>query len=133
MIGQGPLVVVVEDDDLVARAVARLLLVSGYRTRRCASAREYLEGRPDEGDPPGCLVVDVHMPDVSGLELQRVLRVRGVRTPIVFITGAGDSKTSRRALQEGGAAFLPKPFTDQELLAAVGRAVSVRLDPSLKR
>jgi FixJ family two-component response regulator len=124
--GQRPLVVVVEDDDLVARAVARLLLVSGYRTHRCASAREYLEWRPDDGDPPGCLVVDVHMPDVSGLELQTTLRGRGVPTPIVFITGAGDSKTHGRALQEGGAAFLPKPFTDQELLAAVGRAVMAR-------
>jgi FixJ family two-component response regulator len=122
-----PLVAVIDDDEGVARALTRLLRVCGYRARPFGSSQQFLDQLDAEGpdDDTGflCLIVDVHMPGVSGLELQAALHASGRHLPIVFVTGAGDAKLSSRALAAGAAAFLQKPLSDVELLHAIEEAV----------
>ena len=116
-----PLVYVVEDDASVMKGLARLLRAWSYDVRQCASAQEFLDGPgAREAD---CLVLDVHMPGLSGLDLQQALHRRGASVPVVFVTGHGDAGAQLDALDGGAVAFLKKPFTDQELLAAVARAL----------
>lgn len=116
-----PLVYVVEDDASVMKGLARLLRAWSYDVRLCASAQEFLDGPgAREAD---CLVLDVHMPGLSGLDLQQELQHRGATVPVVFVTGHGDASAQVNALGHGAVAFLKKPFTDQELLAAVARAL----------
>jgi FixJ family two-component response regulator len=119
-----PLIYVVEDDASVMKGLARLLRAWSYDVRLCGSAQEFLDG-PGAGEAD-CLVLDVHMPGLSGLDLQQELRHRGTEIPVVFVTGHGDAAAQVGALNQGAVAFLKKPFTDQELLAAVARAVSTR-------
>jgi FixJ family two-component response regulator len=115
-------VFVVDDDPSVRKALGRLLRSAGLRAEAFASAQDFLaQERPDA---PGCLVLDVQMPGLSGLELQRTLDEENVRLPIVFITGHGDIPMSVRAMKAGAADFLPKPFDDQNLLDAVRQAVA---------
>jgi FixJ family two-component response regulator len=117
-----PVVFVVDDDPSVRKALGRLLRSAGWHAEVFASAQEFLaQERPDA---PGCLVLDVQMPGLDGLDLQRTLDEEHVRLPIVFITGHGDIPMSVRAMKAGAADFLPKPFDDENLLDAVHQAVA---------
>ena len=112
-------VFIVDDDPGVLRALARLLAAAGHRTRTFASPEAFLS----QHDPaePGCAVFDVAMPDVDGLELQRLLFDAGIDRPIIFVTGHGDIPTSVRAMRAGAVDFLTKPVSGEALLAAVAR------------
>ena len=107
-----PLVVVVDDDASFRRAVGRLVRLWGFRTWTFASAEEYLR----IGVPTDCIVLDLHLEGMSGLELQYVLTTEGRSVPIVFVTAMDDPISRRRALEAGAAAYLEKPFDEQRLL-----------------
>ena len=111
-------VCVVDDDLAVLRGLTRLCSAWGYDVRAFASAQQFLEHVRFDGDAVGCVVLDVHLPGMSGLELQAELALRDVHVPIVFVTGAGDDSLRSRALADGAVAFLEKPFDDTELLRA---------------
>jgi FixJ family two-component response regulator len=123
MLEEIPTIAVIDDDDSVRRALARLLTASGYQVRTFASATEFLEGRLAVEDSPGCLLIDVRMPELGGLELQEVLTSAGSQSAIVFMTGHGDVQTGVKAMKSGAVDFLLKPFTDDDLLEAVQRAL----------
>jgi len=115
------LVIVVDDDRSFRRSMERLLRLAGYQIRSFASALEFLHGpRPDM---PACLVSDVRMPGLNGLELQRELAGAGWQIPIIFITGHGDVPTSVRAMKAGAVDFLGKPFRERDLLKAIEHAL----------
>jgi FixJ family two-component response regulator len=123
-----PTVFVVDDDPAVREAVSSLLRSTGLRVVAFASARAFLEGGVDaaeheENAEPSCLVLDVRMPGMTGLELQRELERRNVDTPIVFITGHGDIPMAVSAMKLGAVEFLPKPFREHDLLDAVWAAI----------
>ncbi|MCL4367572.1 MAG: response regulator [Actinobacteria bacterium] len=117
-----PTVWVVDDDTSVRRSLERLLTACGYRVRGCASAEEFLAS--DWPDAPGCLVLDVRLPDLNGLELQKVLQETGVGLPVVFLTGHGDVPMSVRAIKAGGIDFLLKGSDDEALLTAIEQALT---------
>lgn len=123
MLEEIPTIAVIDDDDSVRRALGRLLTASGYQVRTFASATEFLEGRHALEDGPGCLLIDVRMPELGGLELQAVLASADAQSAIVFMTGHGDVQTGVKAMKSGAVDFLLKPFTDDELLDAVQRAL----------
>ncbi len=112
---------VLDDDPRVRRALGRLLRAAGHQVELFASVDEFL-GSVDH-DQPGCLVSDLRLPEVNGLDLFGMLRLGGHRIPIVFITGYGDVATSVKAMKFGAVDFLTKPVDEDELLAAVGRAL----------
>ena len=115
------LVHLVDDDASVRAAVEDLLASVGLATRSYVSAADFLErARLDE---PGCLVLDVRMPGMNGLDLQQELQRRGLALPIIFITGHGDIPMSVRAMKQGALEFLTKPFRDQDLLDAIDQAL----------
>lgn len=117
----GPVVFVVDDELSVRKSLCRLLKAAGYRVEVFASAREFLQrGREDE---IGCLVLDVQMPDLNGLELQQALAESERPLPIIFITGHGDIPMSVRAMRAGATDFLSKPFDAKDLLEAIDRAL----------
>jgi len=118
----GPIVHVVDDDDDARRATARLLAAAGFEARTYASALAFLNGIDLEA--PGCVVLDVCLPDQSGLDLQVALAARGVPLPIVFVTGHGVIPDSVRAIKRGAVDFLTKPVAGDVLLGAVGRALA---------
>jgi FixJ family two-component response regulator len=115
-----PLVAVIDDDEATCRAVARFLGAEGYRVRTYTTAREYL----DETDvaSPACVLVDIRMPVVDGLELMRTMRDAGGDVPAVFMTGSGDIPTVVEAMKEGALDLLAKPFSADTLSAAIARA-----------
>src|SRR5437588_3441091 len=116
-----PVVFVVDDDASMRQALARLFQSVQLRVEVSASAQEFLRrGRPDM---PSCLVLDVRLPGLSGLDFQAELMKADVRIPIVFITGHGDIPMSVRAMKAGAVDFLAKPFRDQDLLDAVTAAI----------
>jgi len=114
-------VFVIDDDESVRDAVAGLVRSAGLKVRTFASAQEFLAHPPP--DVPSCLVLDVGLPGLSGLELQSRMAELDVGIPIVFITGQGDIPTSVKAMKAGALEFLTKPFRDQELLDAIGKAI----------
>jgi FixJ family two-component response regulator len=116
------LVFVVDDDPSVRKALARLLRAAGFRAEAFATADEFLRRPPPEA--PACVVLDLHLEESSGLDLQRALAERDADLPVVFITGQGDIPTTVRALKAGAADFLPKPVDEGDLLAAVRQAVA---------
>lgn len=116
-----PLIHVVDDDDSLRGAMQRLLMAAGYRVRAYASAGEFLLDPPDEA--PGCLLLDLHMPGPSGLDLQQALARHGIRLPVIFLTGHGDLATGVRAMKAGAVDFLTKPVEREPLLAAITRAL----------
>jgi FixJ family two-component response regulator len=121
MKAEDSIVFVVDDDSSVREALTDLLASVGLLVEAFKSAREFLEyKRPDA---PACLVLDVRLPDLSGLDLQRELVRTEAPIPIIFITGHGDIPMSVRAIKEGAVEFLTKPFRDQDLLDAVQHAV----------
>jgi FixJ family two-component response regulator len=116
------LVSVVDDDPSVRRSIARLVKSAGYRVEAYASANEYLARPPEEG--PACLLLDVRMPGLTGLDLQETLAIAAHSTSIVFITGYRDVRASVKAMKAGAVDFLTKPVDDEELLGAIERAVA---------
>lgn len=114
-------VFVVDDDEAVRDALKSLISSVGLSVETFASAREFLESHGP--DAPGCLVLDVRLPGLSGLELQRELSDANIHTPIIFITGHGDIPMSVQAMKAGAIEFLTKPFRDQELLDAIHQAL----------
>ena len=119
MIAKTPteLVFVIDDDASMREAISRLLHAIGLTVRTFGSAREFLGTRLP--DIPACVILDVRLPDLSGLDLQREMVERGIHVPIIFITGHGDIQMSVQAMKAGAVEFLTKPFRDQELIDAV--------------
>ncbi|HSI35709.1 MAG: response regulator transcription factor [Phycisphaerae bacterium] len=118
--GLAPLVMIVDDDPAICTAIRRLLTADGLRVRVFANSDELAAA----GRPPGicCLLLDLNLPGRNGLAFLCSLIAAGIRIPTIFITGFGDIPTSVRAMKAGAIDFLPKPFDDQQLLAAVRRA-----------
>ena len=117
-----PPVVYIVDDDEAVRGSLRLLLKSvGLTPHAMGSAREFLAKY--EPQQPGCLVLDVRMPEMSGLELQEQLNLQGAIIPVIFITGHGDVPMAVEAMQAGAFDFLQKPFRDQDLIDRIQRAL----------
>jgi len=116
-----PIVFVVDDDPSVRRSTERLVRSMGFNVQTFASAKEFRDRARVEG--PACLVLDVHLPGVSGLDLQRDLAHSGVQVPIIFITGRGSIPMSVRAMKEGAVEFLTKPARSRDLLAAIRAAI----------
>jgi FixJ family two-component response regulator len=112
---------VVDDDSAVRRSLAVALKTRGLQPRCYASAREFLDGYSES--KPECLVLDVRMPGMSGLELQAELKVREIVVPIVFITGHGDIAMAVRAMKAGAADFIEKPFSVDALLEGVTKSL----------
>ena len=115
------IVFVVDDDSSIREAIKSLVALSGLRVETFGTAQEFLQiERPDL---PGCVVLDVELPGLSGLDLQRELASHGIKLPIIFITGYGDIPMSVRAMKAGALEFLTKPFQDQDLLDAIQQAL----------
>jgi FixJ family two-component response regulator len=117
-----PVIFVVDDDPSVRKSLVRLIGAAGYAVKPFASAQEFLAREPSSG--PCCLVLDIRMPGVTGLELQRTLASALHGIPIVFMTGHGDIPMSVTAMKAGAIDFLTKPFDGKELLGAIERAVA---------
>jgi FixJ family two-component response regulator len=115
------LVVVIDDDQAVCSAISRLLVAQGRRVRTYTSPRRYLGD--SDGLNPICILADIRMPDLDGLSLLRTMRVDGVEVPTVFMTGTGDVPTIVSAMKEGAVDLLAKPFTAEDLSAAIDRAI----------
>ncbi len=116
-----PIVFVVDDDVSTREALRNLLRSVGLKVETFGAAREFLASR--RPDAPGCLVLDVRLPGLSGLDLQRQLAEANVQIPVIFITGHGDIQMSVKAMKAGAVEFLTKPFRDQDLLDAVQQAI----------
>jgi FixJ family two-component response regulator len=114
-------VFVVDDDSSIREAIKSLISLVGLRVETFETAQEFLQSK--RPDVPGCVVLDVELPGLSGLDLQRELAAHGVKLPIIFITGHGDIPTSVRAMKAGALEFLTKPFHDQDLLDAIRQAL----------
>ena len=116
-----PMVFVIDDDGLVRASVQGLLKSAGLRSEAFETAEKFL--RATRPDGPSCLVLDVSLPGISGLDFQRELADAGVQIPIIFITGHGDIPTSVKAMKSGAVEFLTKPFQDTDLLDAIQQAL----------
>jgi two-component system response regulator FixJ len=117
-----PTVFIVDDDLAVARSLRWLIESVRLKVETFASAQAFLDGY--DAAKPGCLVLDVRMPGMSGIELQERLTAQRIRVPIIFITGHGDVQMAVRAVQAGAFDFIEKPFNDQDLLDRMQRAIS---------
>ncbi len=118
-----PSIFVIDDDQTLRGSLRWLLESLRHNVQTYASAREFLSAY----DPvqPGCLVLDVRMPEISGLQLQEILTQRGIRIPVIMITGHGDVSMAVRAMKAGALDFIEKPFNDQELLDRVQQALAM--------
>ena len=116
-----PIVFIVDDDSSVRRSLERLVQSVGLAAKSFASAKEFLQS--GHGEETGCLVLDVRMPEVSGLELQGKISSAGILLPIIFISGHSTVPISVRAMKAGAVDFLQKPFDEQDLLEAIYRAI----------
>jgi FixJ family two-component response regulator len=112
---------VVDDDASIREALQNLFLSMGLEARTYATARDFVAA--GVSDSPGCLVIDIRLPDINGLDFQVRLTQTGVRLPVVMMTGYGDIAMSVRAMKSGAVDFLPKPFKDQDMLDAVHAAI----------
>ncbi len=116
-----PKVFVIDDDALVRAAIQGMLKSVGLHSETFGTAQEFLQSK--RPDVPSCLVLDVRLPGVNGLDFQRQLADAGVRIPIIFITGHGDIPMTVKAMKSGAVEFLTKPFRDQDLLDAIHQAL----------
>jgi FixJ family two-component response regulator len=116
-----PTVFVVDDDDLMCAAIQGMLESVGMRSETFRTPQEFLGSKRPDG--PSCLILDVRLPGVSGLDFQRQLAESGIRIPIIFITGHGDIPMTVKAMKSGAVEFLTKPFRDQDLLDAIHQAL----------
>ena len=121
MTANSPTVFVIDDDDLVRAAIQGMLKSVGLRSETFGAAQEFLRSKRPDG--PSCLVLDVRLPGVNGLDFQHELTEAGFRIPIIFITGHGDIPMSVKAMKSGAVEFLTKPFRDQDLLDAIHQAL----------
>jgi len=118
------IVFVVDDDESVRESLGGLIRSAGLRVEMFASAQQFLAGpRSNNVGAPSCLVLDVHLPGLSGLDLQKRMAEVNIEIPIIFITGRGDIPTTVRAMKAGAVEFLTKPFRDHDLLDAIGQAI----------
>ncbi|MHB1428134.1 MAG: response regulator transcription factor [Rhodocyclaceae bacterium] len=117
-----PLIRVVDDEASLRRALVFLLESAGWQVAAYESAEAFLAAA-SEPAPPGCLILDIRMPLMSGLELQRILNERGISLPVIFLTGHADVSIAVQAMKHGACELIEKPFKDQVLLDAVGQAV----------
>jgi FixJ family two-component response regulator len=117
----GAMVFVVDDDVAMRRSLENLIRSVGLRVEAFASAQEFLFTKRE--DVPGCLVLDVRLPGLSGLDLQKRMAESDIEVPIIFITGHGDIPMTVQAMKAGAVEFLPKPFRDQDLLDAIQQAL----------
>ena len=117
-----PIVFVVDDDPLIRDGLRSLIKSVGLHVETFGSSREFMQRRPS--DAPGCLVLDVRLPRLSGLDLQRELNESNFQIPIIFMTGHGDIPMSVRAMKNGAQEFLTKPVRGQDLLDAVQQAIA---------
>jgi FixJ family two-component response regulator len=115
------IVVIIDDDASFRRSTERLVRSAGHKVRAFAGASEFLKAK--RPDAPACVVLDVRMPGLSGLDLQKQLAKAGIRIPLIFITGHGDIPMSVQAMKAGAVEFLTKPFRDQDLLDAIEEAL----------
>src|SRR5262245_24805956 len=117
-----PLVFIVDDEASVRRALVRLLRKSGYEVAAFAAAEDFLAAaHPSPG--PSCALVDLALPGLDGLELQALMRERGLELPVVFVSGRGDVESGVRAMKEGAVDFLEKPVSHETLVRAIERAL----------
>lgn len=123
MMSFDPLIRVVDDDEAVLRALSLMLECEGYRTACYFDAKSFLTG--DTPSVPGCLILDVRMPGMSGLELHHELNRRGYDLPIIFLSGHGDLDMAVTALKDGAVDFIQKPIDSQKLLASISRALKL--------
>lgn len=117
----GKSVYVVDDDGSVRRSLARLLKAAGFDVETFATAEEFLASRLPE---PACVIVDIHLPGMDGVELQRRIAETARALPVVAISGHGEASTRQRSLDAGAAAFLDKPFSDDGLMDAIEKAIA---------
>jgi FixJ family two-component response regulator len=122
MKSSAPMVFIADDDHSVRKGLERLIKSAGFKVETFASAEEFLQHKPYRLCP-SCLVLDVRMPGLSGIDLQKELIQKGTSIPIIFITGHGNIPMSVKAMKNGAVDFLPKPFDDKELLSAIDRAI----------
>jgi FixJ family two-component response regulator len=119
----GATVFVIDDDDLVRAAIQGMLKSVGLKAETFGTPQEFLcRERPDG---PSCLILDVELPGMSGLDFQRELATAGICIPIIFITGYGDIPMTVKAMKSGAVEFLPKPFRDEDLLNAIHQALDL--------
>ena len=116
-----PTVFVIDDDDLIRAAIQGMLKSVGVHAETFGTTQQFLSSKHPDG--PSCLVLDVRLPGVNGLDFQRQLADSGVRIPIIFITGHGDIPMSVKAMKSGAVEFLTKPFRDEDLLNAIHQAL----------
>ena len=116
-----PVVFVIDDDDLIRAAIQGMLKSVGLRSETFGTPQEFLRSKRPDG--PSCLILDVRLPGISGLDFQRELANAGIRIPIIFITGHGDIPMTVKAMKSGAVEFLTKPFRDQDLLDAIHQAL----------
>ena len=117
MTGNQSIVMIVDDDDSIRKAVRRLMKAYGFAVETFGSAEEYLDS--DRLDKTSCLILDVHMPGMNGLELQKRLVASGCVIPIIFITAFTDENARAQAMRAGAVDYLAKPFSDEELLKCI--------------
>jgi FixJ family two-component response regulator len=122
-VGRSPMICVVDDDDSLLRALRRLLDATGFQVETFPSAEAFLSRHRGGAD---CLVLDVHLSGLSGLDLQEQLTTSGVKTPVVIITAHDDPPTRERARRAGAVEYVRKPFDDDTLIAAIHRAIGNR-------
>src|SRR5712692_147691 len=116
-----PMVFVIDDDAAVRESIQGLLKSVGLRSDSFGTAQEFLTSERSDG--PSCLVLDIRLPGINGLDFQRQLADAGIHIPIIFITGHGDIPMTVRAMKSGAVEFLTKPFRDQDLLDAIYQAL----------
>lgn len=116
-----PTVFVIDDDPSIRESIQGLLKSAHLRSESFGAAEEFLSSKPTEG--PSCLILDISLPGINGLEFQRQLSDAGLLIPIIFITGHGDIPMTVRAMKSGAVEFLTKPFLDQDLLEAIHQAL----------
>jgi FixJ family two-component response regulator len=126
-----PVIFVVDDDLLMRKALSTLIRSAGLNVAVFSSATEFLAQKFP--GVPACLVLDVYLPDMNGMELQQELARRQINIPIIFITGHGDIPMSVRAMKAGAVEFFPKPFRDQDLLDAIQQAIKRDADALKQR
>ena len=117
-----PVVFVIDDDDLIRAAIQGMLKSVGLRSETFGTPQEFLRSKRPDG--PSCLILDVRLPGISGLDFQVELANVGIRIPIIFITGHGDIPMTVKAMKSGAVEFLTKPFRDQDLLDAINQALN---------
>lgn len=117
-----PLIYIVDDDASVCRALSLLLTTHGFKVQAFSRAKDFLDYKHPKIS--SCLILDMRLPDSNGLVLQEAMTAQGLLIPIVFITGHGNIPMSVKAMKCGAIDFLPKPFTDKDLLEAIGRAIA---------